>query len=497
VSEASPEAGTPAPPRLELRLERGIASVGMGAGPIGAGLSLVDLELEVTGLPSPFDPGAGTAPFRAMPCALRRLVVASSGAPPAADALGEVLAAALRSSGFPLPGVAGLVHSTWSHEHGAGASWVRPADQARDMLGSAREAGLRGEPDLALRLAMAGHAAIAAGLTPEGDAALRSALEAGLGRDDAREAWRALVASARARGDEAAERQGLAGLVPAAPTGERPALLLRLSALDLAAGDPATARVHAEEARTLAPRDPGATEACLACALQAGDEAAVIDLLDRLALLEPAGAGHRLLDRARRLAAAGRLVEADAGFRDAIAKLPADRALADEHAALRRAAPPPVGRHPWAEPLETFASRAADAPEAARAFRDAALLAREQGDLASALRAARNAHQRSGDVTFAGELLASLLHAGGSVEEALDLHKVLLAQAADTLDPAALAERLTALAELAEEAGDRPLAVEALDRLLAQRPHDAQALRWRFRVDPDRGRALDRLVAGA
>jgi tetratricopeptide (TPR) repeat protein len=497
VPEAPREAGSPTPPRLELRLERGRASVGLGAGPIGDGLVLLDLELEVAGLPSPFDPGAGTAPFRSLPCALRRLVVASSAAPPAATALDALLVAALAQSGWPPPDTAGLVHSTWSDERGTGASWVRPADHARAMLASARAAGLGGEADQALRLALAGHAAIAAGLAPEGEAALRAALEAGLGRDDAREAWRALVASARAAGDDAAERHGLAGLVPAAPTGERPALLLRLSALDLAAGDPTAARVHAEEARTLAPRSLDTNEACLACALRAGDDDAVVDLLDRLATLEPATAGDRLLDRARRLASAGRLVEADAGFRDALARLPASRALADEHAALRRTAPPPVGRHPWGEPLETFAGRAADAPESALAFRDAALLAREQGDLPSALRAARHAHERSGDVAFAGELLASLLHAGGSVQEALDLHRILLAQAAHTLDPAALVDRLTALAELAEEAGDRPLAVESLDRLLEQRPHDAQALEWRFRVDPDRGRALDRLVAGA
>jgi hypothetical protein len=471
--------------------------VGLGAGPLPGGLVLLDLELEVEGLPSPFEPGAGTSPFRSLPCALRRLEVASDGASPGADALHEVLAAALAPSGWPLPGTSGLVHSTWSDGRGSVASWVRPADQARAMLATASEAAARGEPDLGLRLALAGHAAIAAGLTPEGVSALRAALDAGLGKDDAREAWRALVAAARASADDAAERQGLAGLVPAAPTGERPALLLRLSALDLAAGDADASRLHAEEARTLAPRDPVATEACLGCALRAGDGAAAIDLLDRLATLEPATAGDRLLDRARRLVTAGRLLEADVGFRDAIARLPADRALADEHAALRRASPPPVGRHPWGEPLETFAGRVGEAPESARAFRDAALLAREQGDLPSALRAARRAHERSGDVAFAGELLASLLHAGGSVREALDLHKILLAQAAHTLDPAALADRLTALAELAEEAGDRPLAVESLDRLIEQRPHDAQALEWRFRVDPDRVRALDRLAAGA
>ncbi len=487
----------PAPPRLELRLEGGRVSVGLGPGSIGPGLSLVDLELEVAQPRGPFHPGAGTAPFRTSPCSLRRLVVASSGGPPEAAALLDLLAAALAPSGWPLPDASGLVHSTWSEAGRAGASWARPADQARSMLASAAEAAARAEPDQALRLALAGHAALAAGLAPEGEAALRSALAAGLGKDDAREAWRALVASARAAEDEASERQALLGLVPAAPTGERPALLLRLSALDLAAGDPALARVHAEEARTLAPRSLDTNEACLAAALRAGDASAVIDLLDKLALLDPPSAGVRLLDRARRLAAVSRFPEADAAFKDALGRLPADRALAEEHAALRRAAPPPVGRLPWGEPLETFAGRAAERSASALAFRDAALLAREQGDTASALRAARRAHEAAGDVGFAGELLAGLLHAGGSVREALDLHQVLLAEASRSLDPGALTDRLTALAELAEEAGDVPLAVQSLDRLLEHRPHDAQVLEWRFRIDPDRPGALDRLVAGA
>jgi hypothetical protein len=497
VTEDLPKDGNTAPLRLELRLEGGRVSIGLGPGPIGPGLSLVDLELEVAHPPTPFYPGAGTAPFRTSPCSLRRLVVASSGTPPGGGALLDLLATALAPSGWPLPDASGLVHSTWSDEGGAGASWARAADQARAMLAAAGAAAARSEPDLALRLALAGHAAIAAGLVPEGEAGLRSALDAGLGKDDAREAWRALVASARAAGDEAAERRGLLGLVPAAPTGERPALLLRLSALDLAAGDPVAARIHAEEGRTLAPRALDTNEACLAAALRADDVSAVIDLLDKLAVLDPPSAGARLLDRARRLAAASRFPEADAAFKDALGRLPADRALADEHVALRRAAPPPVGRLPWGEPLETYASRAAERSEAALAYRDAALLAREQGDTASALRAARRAHEQAGDVGFAGELLASLLHAGGSVREALDLHKVLLAEAARSLDPAAFTDRLTALAELAEEAGDLPLAVKSLDQLLERRPHDAPILEWRFRIDPDRAGALDRLVAGA
>ncbi|MEI6224390.1 MAG: hypothetical protein WCS72_06535, partial [Deltaproteobacteria bacterium] len=492
-----PTVGASSSPRLELRLGRGRVSVGFGPGGIGGGLALVDLELEAGALPEPLDPGAGTAPFRALPCTLRRLVVSAEGTPPGPDALAEVLAAALAGAGWPPPDTSGLVHATWSDGGASGASWMRPADAAGALLALARTAVARGEPDAALRLEEAGHAALAAGLVSEGEGALRAALEAGLGRDDAREAWRALVASARAAGDEAAERVALAGLVPAAPTGERPALLLRLSSLDLAAGDEAVARVHAEEAHTLAPRDRATTEACLAAAIRAGDAPSVIDLLDKLAVIDPSRAGVLLLERARKLAVAGKPVEADAAFKDAIGRLPPDRTLADEHSALRRAAPPPVGRLPWGEPLETFAGRAGGPTEASIAFRDAAHLARQQGDGASALRAARRAHALAGDLSFAGDLLAGLLHAGGSVVEALALHRQLLAEGAPALDPDSLADRLAALAELAEEAGDLPVALQSIDRLLELRPHDADLLETRFRLEPDRALSLDRLVAGA
>ncbi|HET8734193.1 MAG TPA: hypothetical protein VFM45_10540, partial [Anaeromyxobacteraceae bacterium] len=486
-----------AAPRLELRIERGRVRIGLSPGPIAPGLALVDLEMEPAAFPGPFDPGAGTAPFRSVPCALRRLVVAAEGTPPGADALASVLAAALGPSGWPAPDASGLVHAPAPDGARATVSWLLPADALSSALRAAREGAARGEAGAALRLAEAGHAALAAGEAAAGQAALREALSLGLGRDDAREAWGALVAAARAAGNPADERTALAGLASAAPTGERPALLLRLSALDLEAGDPAAARLHAEDARRLAPRDPVATEACLAAARRDGDVAETVDLLDRMAVLDPASAGDRLLERARLLAAAGRLVEADAGYVEALSRLPARRALADEHAAFRKGAPPPVGRLPWGEPLETLAGREADAVEAARALRDAALLAREQGDGASALRAARRAHERAGDVAFAGELLAGLLHAGGSVTEALEVHRRLLAEAGPSLSPEALADRLTAQAELAEEAGDLPLATGTLDQLLGLRPHDAALLEWRFRVDPDRAGALDRLAAGA
>jgi hypothetical protein len=464
---------------------------------LGGGLSLLDLELEVHAGAALVDPGAGTAPLRSMPCTLARLEVTAAGPLPGADDFDGILASALFRAGWPAPGVDGLAFSASTGDAAPRCAWRRPSDLARELLESAAQARARGESDAALRLALAGHAALGAGLTAEGESALRSAIDLGLGRDDSREAWAALVTLSRARGDPGAERRALAGLVPAAPTGERPALLLRLSALDAGAGDAAAARTHAEEARNLAPRDPQAVGACLDLARSAGDVPAVVDLLDRLSQLDPDRAGELLLERARLLARSGPALQADAGFKDALGRLPPSRPLADEHAAFRRTAAAPVGRLPWGEPLEAFAARTADPAEAPRALRDAALLAREQGDGASALRAARRAHERAGDPGFAGELLAGLLHAGGSVSEALDLHRTLLRDVGPTLEPAALAERLLALAELAEESGDRGLAIEALDRLLDLRPADADVVEWRFRVDPERSRALDRLAADA
>ncbi len=485
--------------RLELRLARGRVRVGLTKATLPNGLVAVDLEMEVHGAPAAFDAGGGTSQFRPLPCSLLRLEVGAGPdqALPGPDALESLVGAALLPLGWPAPDLSGLRHAVRGDGAARRALWQRPGAEALELLEAAEDARRRGDPDAPLRFALAGQAALVSGLPVEGEAALRTALELGLGRDEARDAWAALVGIAREHADPAAERRALAGLIPAAPTGQRPALLLRLSELELAAEDAASARVHAEEARTLAPRDLAATEACLAIARRAGDVPAVVDLLDRVAVLDPAGAGSRLLDRARLLATARRFPEADTAFTEALSRLPPDRALADEHVALRRGAPPPVSTLPWGEPLETFAGRCTEAVAAATAFRDAAERAREQGDLATALRAARRAHERSGDLHFAGQMLAELLHAGGSVREALALHEALLAPGETRLDPAVEADRLAALAELAEEAGHHALALSSLDRLLELRPHDAEIVEWRFRVDPDRARALERLAGDA
>ena len=373
-----------------------------------------------------------------------------------------------------------------------------PGSEARALLERAALAVQRHEADAALRLALAGETALAAGLPVEGEAALREALDLGLERDEARDAWSALVRLAAEHCDAAAERAGLTFLVPLAPTGERPGLLLRLAALALAAGDVEASRRAAEEARTLSPRDLSAAEACLEGARRAGDQAAVADLLGQVAALDPSRAGDRLLERARLLAGPlGRPGEADRAYREALARLPADRGLADEHVHLRRSSPPPVGSQPWAEPLENFAARTPDAAEASAALREAAHVARSQGERGAALRAARAAQARSADSAFAAETLASLLHSGGSVEEALAVHRPLLEEGLPSLDATEAADRLAALAGLAEESRDASLAVTALDRLLELRPHDADAAEWRFRVDPDRPRARRRLAEDA
>ena len=370
--------------------------------------------------------------------------------------------------------------------------------EARALLERATLAVDRREPDAPLRLALAGEAALAAGLPVEGEAALRQALYLGLEPDEARDAWSALLALAVEHRDEVAERAALVGLIPLAPTGERPGLLLRLSALELAAQDLVAARKSAQEARTLAPRDLAAAQACLAVARREGDGAAVAELLGPVATLDPARAGEHLLERARLLAGSlARPADADRAYREALQRLPADRLLADEHAKLRRTSPPPVGSLPWAQPLEAFAARCTDAAEGSAALREAARLARAQGDRGTALRAARAAHARSAEPAFAADTLAALLHSGGSVDEALALHRSLFEKDLAAVDEGEAADRLAALAELAEEANDAGLAVAALDRLLALRPHDADVAEWRFRVDPDRGRALGRLAEDA
>jgi hypothetical protein len=369
--------------------------------------------------------------------------------------------------------------------------------EARALLARAGLARERGEADAPLALALAGEAALDAGLPVEAEAALRSAVAMGLGRDEARAAWTALARLAHEHRDAASERTALGELVRATPTGERPRLLVRRARLELEAGDLPAARAAAVEALALAPGDLVAVEASLEVARAGDDAAEVARLLERRAALDPDQAGPILLERARLLAALGRPEEAEPVFGEALSRLPPERALADEHAALRRRSPPPVGALPWGEPLERFAARVAEADESARALRDAVALARAQCDTGGALRAARRAHAREADPGFETGVLADLLHAGGAIREGLAHLRPLLAIAPEDADTEAAPRRLAALAELAEDVGDVDLCLSALDQLLRLRPHDADALEWRFRVDPDRVRAATRLAEGA
>ena len=364
------------------------------------------------------------------------------------------------------------------------------------LLDRARLAVEAADPEAASRLAAAGQAALAAGRTVDGEGALREALALGLDPDEARSTWRALADRARASGDDAGERSALASLIPLLPTGERPARLLRLSTLQSRAGDLEAARRAAEEARTLAPRDLGAVEACRAVAEQQGDGAAVAERLAELALLEPEQAGQRLLTRARLLAGALAMLEqADDAFTEALARLPADAALAAEHSRFRRNAPAPVRERPWGEPLERFALKAPDERTAAGAWRDAAYLALAQGDGASALRCARRAFARTREEpAFAASLLARVLYREGSGAEALVLHRNLFESGFSGIEEGDVAVLCRQLAELAEDAGETDLALEALDSLLSLRPQDLEAAEWRFRLDPDRPRAVRQLT---
>ena len=365
-------------------------------------------------------------------------------------------------------------------------------EAATALLARALRARNRAEPLAAERLAEAGLAAIAAGVAG-GDEALRDALARAPGRETARAALEALAALAKTRGDAGAERAALADLVPLLPTGKRPAALLRRSALAAAAGERVVAYALAEEARALAPRDPSAVEASRATAEAAGDRAAVAARLADLAALDPERAGERLLDRARILEALGDVEGADEAYRRAAAALPPDRAVADAHTRLRRCA----GLAAAAEPLEAFARRAPPG-EAARALRAAAAVALEVGDWDATTRAARRAFARTqDDLSFAGPLLARVLYLRGAGAEALVLHRRLVEGGLAGVGPDDAITIVAQLTELAEDAGERDLALEAYDRLLELRPHDVAAARRRFALDPDRRRAVRVLAEAA
>ncbi|HEU4385365.1 MAG TPA: tetratricopeptide repeat protein, partial [Anaeromyxobacteraceae bacterium] len=374
------------------------------------------------------------------------------------------------------------------------------AGAARALLERAEVARQSGEEEPAVRLVAAGHAALASGLHDEGEQALGEALRLGLDREEARAAWAALAERARARGDAPSERAALAALVPLVPTGKRPGLLTRLAGLQLEAGDLGESRTSAEEARTLAPRDLAALEACRAAAERQGDLSAVAVLLAEMAELDPERAGERLLTRARLLA--GPLADpvgADRGYGEALARLPPQYPLAAEQARLRRDTPA-LRDLPWGEPLERLALRLPDQRAAAQAFRDAAVLALSQDDGPAAVRSARRAWSRTRDEPgFAGPLLARVLYLRGGGAEALVLHHGLFQAGFPGIDEGEAAVLCRQLAELAEDSGDGGLALEALDRLLELRPQDLEAAEWRFRLDPDRRRAALALadVAGA
>ncbi len=373
-----------------------------------------------------------------------------------------------------------------------------PALEAAALLARAGLARHAASVDAADRLAVAGQAALAAGLADEGEAALREAIAIGLDREAAAAAWSALAARAAGRKDAEAERAALEAAAPLLLTDAKPAALLRLSALALSAGDSAGARRAAEQARLLAPRDPISAEACRAAAEAQGDVAALPDLLAALAALEPGRAGSLLLERARRLSALGRAEEADRAMAEALAALPPDAELAAEHTRRRQDGPAPLYALPWGEPLEAFAQRTEDRLAGGKALREAATLALAQGDGGRALRCARGAFARTqDDLGFAGPLLAHVLYRMGAAAEALALHRRLLEAGLPGTEEGDAAALCRELAELAEDAGDVPLALEALDRLIALQPHEVEAALRRFELDPDRGRAVLALVAAA
>ena len=366
---------------------------------------------------------------------------------------------------------------------------------AQLQLQRARRALAASEAGAAERLVEAGLALVEAGDITEGEATLREALRLHPEPERSAGALSALVTLAAHRGDGPAEAEALAALVPLVPTGERPERLLRLSLLRAAAGDTAGALEAAEQARTLAPRTLAAVRQARLAAAAAGDERLVVTRLEEEAGLDAGEAGALLLDRARRLARLGDLEAADDSFTGSLALLPPDQGLAIEQSRLRRGHLP---ERPAAEPLERFAGRLEDAAAAARAQAAAAALAWEAGDLGAALRCARRAFGRSRQTpALAGPLLARLLYAQGAFAEALVVHRTLLEMGFPGFDEAEVVTLSRQLAELASEAGEPALALDAFDQLLALRPQETGAALERFRLDPDRRRAVTALEAVA
>jgi tetratricopeptide (TPR) repeat protein len=366
---------------------------------------------------------------------------------------------------------------------------------ARLQLQRARRALAAAEADAPDRLAEAGLALLEAGDVTDGETTLREALGLHPDPERARGALTALAKLAAERADGPAEAQALAALAPLVPTGQRPDLLIRVSLLRAAAGDTAGAFDAAEQARTLAPRTLAAVRQARLAAAAAGDERSVAMRLEEEARLDASEAGSLLLERARRLARLGEAEAADGAYTESLALLQPDQALALEQVRLRRDHLP---QRPSSEPLERFAARLGDSTAAARAQAAAAALAWEAGERGAALRCARRAFGRSRlTPALAGPLLARLLYAQGSFAEALVVHRTLLERGFAGFEEAEIVTLSRQLAELASEAQDPALALQAYDRLLALRPQEAGAALERFRIDPDRQRAVAALESVA
>ncbi len=529
---------TPARLGAELRLARGAADAGALAGALARGLpratgaEAVALRLELSGLLEARGEGAEAARLAEEAlaldpgslAALRALVAPARegelGPARRAELLGRLAAhpeVAAEEAGAALAGrarllaAAGEVEAALAAARDAAARGIEddaalelraalagragaPAEAAAALLERAHRARDRGEADAGDRLAEAGLAALPCGL-PGAEPALRDALALAPGPDVARSALLALAELARGRGEDAAEAEALAALVPLLPTGARPAALLRRAALALAAGEARTAREAADEARRLAPRDAAAVEASRAAAEVEGDLAAVAERLEELALLSPDGAAARRLERARLLSGLDRADEADRAYAAALRDLPPDRALADEHARLRRERLPARSA---SEPIERYALRVEDPAEAARALRVASAIALSQGDRGAALRAARRAFARTQAAPgYVGPLLARILYLGGSADEALVLHRRLLEMGLDLLEADDALTVARQLAELAEDQGEVELARAALGEVLSRRPQDLEAALRRFALEDDPRRAARELAEAA
>ncbi|MBX7114119.1 MAG: flagellar hook-length control protein FliK [Myxococcaceae bacterium] len=304
--------------------------------------------------------------------------------------------------------------------------------------------------------------------------AYRAMVDLPLAPEERFEAFMGLADTARALRDGPGAESAL---LEASKQGSAPkrveALLSRAQLLE-ERGARAEAVQSFEAALALAPRHGAATEGLKRNLLAVGDFGGLAEVLAAQAAQMPKAEAAPLYRQLAGLyldqlsqqgpgeAALRRVVQFDAQdveSRRRLALLVAERGETEEATTLLEEAAELLAPH-----------------EAAEALREGVALAREQGDVARALRLARKAHAK--DAARGDELvdLADLLYVHGALNEALPLQQAVCAELSFEDNPEAAEAALLRLADLAEALNDNTLAEKSLRRLHKERPLNRAAV---------------------